>query len=403
MLTSDLVRARVKKGRVEPYYLDVTQPAAIARAAELIAIFEAGVLLERQVIVESVEEVIGHGTDFLIWRGLAKLLDDRSEFETAAPCDPADIRRVVFTLAAARGALEDAQIRAEVLELAAAELGIAPEQCEAGLYADLEARQRLVKFKTLSADKLLARYNLALAQAILYRASSLVMSIEDVDSNKLRYLFSALKFHRLMHSARRTEGGYEVIIDGPASLFSQSRKYGLQMAKFLPALVNIPRWSLRAELQEDAKNKGSEFVLSSKDGLLSHYKMKGQWVAKEERWFEERFAKLESDWRLERRGTILDLDDNEVIVADYVLIAPDGGEVYVEIVGFWRLAYLERRIARLAALRDKALVLVVSERLKADRQKLIEAPAEVVFFKGVILADRVLEAAKKAAAQTIAR
>lgn len=407
MLTSDLLRVRVQKGRVEPVYLDEENPVALERAAELIALFEGALTTgaERGALDEAVEEKVGHGTDFLLWRGLAKLLYDRSEFEVRAPCDPAEIRRSVFERAAGfgfTGAVEDAGARAAIFEAAAAELGVDGADLSKSLYADLESRQVLAAFKTLTAQALLERYNMALAQAVLYRATRLVITLEEVDSNKLRYLFSAMKFHGLMHTARRTtkkktRGNYEVVLDGPASLFRQNRKYGIQMAKFLPALCNLQGWSLRAELQEDPKNRGTEFLLSSETGLKSHYKMKGQWVSKEERRFEERFLTVETDWTLKRRGTALDLPDNEVIVADYVLKSAEGREVFVEVVGFWRMAYLERRIEALKSLK-KPLVLVVSERLKVDRQVFKDGGPQVVFFKGVILVDKVLEAAEAAIA-----
>lgn len=33
--------------------------------------------------------------------------------------------------------------------------------------------------------------------------------------------------------------GYEAVLDGPASLFSQTQKYGIRMANFLPALIYL--------------------------------------------------------------------------------------------------------------------------------------------------------------------
>ncbi len=405
MLTSDLVRVRVRKGRVEPMYLDETSADALERAGALIHLFEEGLAAgwELGFLDESVEEMVGHGTDFLLWRGLAKLLYDRSGFEVRAVCDPVALRRAVFERAAAMAyqySVDESDERTAVLEAVAGELGVDSGGIAGSLYADLEARQVMVSFKSLTASELLERYNVALAQAVLFRATRLVITLDAVDSNKLRYLFSAMKFHGLMHSARRTTkkktmGNYEVVIDGPASLFRQNRKYGLQMATFLPALCNLEGWQLRAELQEDSKNRGAELLLSSETGLKSHYKMRGQWVSKEEKRFEERFTTVETDWTLKRQGTALDLADNEVLVSDYVLKSPDGRQVYVEIVGFWRLAYLERRIAMLKSLK-KPLVLVVSERLKADREVFKGGGPQVVFFKGVILVDKVLEAAERA-------
>ena len=407
MLTSDLLRVRVHKGVIKPRYLDPEDAAALDKAQQLTALFDAHLGGTRGDIDAAVEAAIGHGTDFLIWRGLAKLLYDRSLFETVAQADPVQIRRAVFEAAAALGPVVDAPGRAAVLQRAAQQLQISPEGCEQGLYADLEEHQRLTEHRRLQPQALLHRYNLALAQAVLYKATQLTITLSEEDPNQLRYLFQSLKFFGLMHRAWRVAGqGYRLEIDGPASLFHMSRKYGVQMAKFLPALVLGQGWSLTASLDWE-QDKDRRFELSAQDQLVSHYRARGQWLSDEERMFQERFDALKAKrgiswpWSLERRGTILELDAGEVLVADYVLSYKPMGkrkvqEVCVEVVGFWRRAYLERRIEFMQALQGPPLILVLSEQLKSDRDKLAALPPQVVPYKTVIHVDRVVEAAAQA-------
>jgi predicted nuclease of restriction endonuclease-like RecB superfamily len=57
-----------------------------------------------------------------------------------------------------------------VLEAVAAELGLPPAQVAASLFADLKDENRLLKFDDLDARRLLDRYNVALAQAVLLRS-----------------------------------------------------------------------------------------------------------------------------------------------------------------------------------------------------------------------------------------
>lgn len=418
MLTSDLLRVKVrtktqatatakksKTAYVEPEYLDVGSPEALQRAEELVALFEHhrvdAEANTRGALEEALGDLVGHGTDFIIWRGLAKLLLDRSEFQTVSSVDPVEIRRAVFAASAQLGPVTSGAVRQQVLEQAGAALKLSADEVEHGLYADLEARQVFSAFKPIAPQALLHRYNLALAQAVLYKATRLVVEFGDLDSNQLRYLFQMLKFHRLMHRCERHKGGYRLEIDGPASLFSKSRKYGLQMAVFLPTLLALQRWELCAELdwKGGAKSKGRtphEFWLSDAQGLVSQRRITGQWVAEEERYFEERFADAQTPWKLERQGSIIELSDNQVIIPDYRLTHPDGREVLLEIVGFWRLDYLERRIDLIVESEEIPLVLVVSERLKTGRAKLARVPAQVVFFKGVILVNKVLEAVELA-------
>lgn len=420
MLTSDLLRVTITKktskdansggkkrktAYVEPEYLDASSPGALQRSEELVGIFEHhfgdAAKNTRGALDESLADVVGHGTDFLIWRGLAKLLLDRSEFETVSSVEPVEIRRHVFETSAELGPVTSEEARRRVLEQAGAALELGADEVEHSLYADLEARQRLTSFKSIEPQALLHRYNLALAQAVLYKATRLVVEFGDLDSNQLRYLFQMLKFHRLMHRFERQKGGYRLEIDGPASLFSKSRKYGLQMAVFLPALLVLDSWEFCAELdwKGGGKSKSTiphKLLLSDKDGLVSQRRATGQWVAEEERYFEDRFAEADTEWKLERQGSIVELGDNQVIIPDYRLTHPDGRQVLLEVVGFWRLAYLERRIDLLAEVGEVPLVLVVSERLKTGRGKLGEVPAQVVFFKGVILVNKVLDAVELA-------
>jgi hypothetical protein len=390
MLTSDLLRTRIRDGRVVPEYLDVDDADARKRAEQLVEIFRAHRGGPKAPIDDAVDKVVGHGTDYLIWRGLAKLLMDRSEFETVSAVEPGEIREAVFDLAARQGPVTSEQERETIFAQVAEQLDVAPNEVSEGLYADLAERQLLTSFDDIGPAELLERYNVALAQAVLYKAVRLDIELRGTDPNRLRYLFQLLKFNRLMHRASRIEDGYQIVVDGPASLFKRSRKYGIRMARFLPALLLLDDWSLTATLDWDDEER--ECCVDSAQGLVSHYSAKGQWVAEEEQYFEERFDEHDTDWSLEREARIVDLPDNQVLVTDYVLRAEDGREVWLEIVGFWRLAYLERRIEMLGAV-DVPLVLVVSERLKTGRDKLEDAPPAVVFFKSVILTNKVVAAA----------
>lgn len=395
MLTSDLVRTRIRKGEVEPQYVDPEADEALERAEELVEIFEESRGEPQGVVDRAVQAVTGYGTDYKIWRGLAKLLYDRSEYETVAPADPVELRREVFEAAVERPGRIGPEWREEIFEEAAASFEAPAGRIRETLYADLDERQRLTAFEEIEGEALLHRYNLALAQAVLYKATALEVELRDLDPNMLRYLFQVLKFNRLMHRCEEADWGYRLRIDGPASLFKRNRKYGTRLARFLPALVLADDWSLEADLDWDGESK--TFRLTSDDGLRSHYTAQGQWKADEEEYFEEQFAEDESDWKLRREGAILELGDNQVLVPDYVLTHPDYRDVYLEIVGFWRLSYLERRIDLLDEREDLPLVLAVSERLKTGRGTLEDSPASVFFFKTVILVDRVVEAAESVA------
>src|SRR5690554_2665811 len=92
MLTNDLLRVQVttktqatakksKTASVQPEYLDVDSPEALQRAGELVALFEQHLgdaeANMRGALEESLGDLVGHGTDFVLWRGLAKRSEER--------------------------------------------------------------------------------------------------------------------------------------------------------------------------------------------------------------------------------------------------------------------------------------------------------------------------------------
>lgn len=393
MLTSDLLRARVFKGEVRPQYLEADDEQNRARARTLVELFSAHVGKSRGELDDAMSELFGEGTDFLLHRGLAKLLLDRSTFEVAAPCDPVVLRRRVFELSAARHPIATPAAREEVLATAAHELGIDPTVAEAALYADLEREHVLRAFDTIDADALLHRYNVALAQAVLLRASRLTVHIAPGDPARYRQLFRFIKFYRLMHTTvgNRSEG-YTLTLDGPLSLFQLSSKYGLQMAEFLPALLLCEGWSLTADLVWSKHLKTGTFRLDPKRGLRSHYPDRGVYVTDEERFFVERFEAAKGPWTLEKRPEIIDLDGRGVLVPDFVIRhRDDGREAMLEIIGFWRKGYLESRLELLRAHAPRNLLLAVSTRLKSSDEALAEMPGEALFFRDIVPVKDVLE------------
>ena len=94
-----------------------------------------------------------------------------------------------------------------------------------GMYADLEENRLLTGFEPPTAEWLLDRYNVALAQAMLYRASEMTIRIYRNIPTKYKLVFKFIKFFKLMHVVTGDNaGGYQIILDGPASMFRLSQK-----------------------------------------------------------------------------------------------------------------------------------------------------------------------------------
>ena len=165
------------------------------------------------------------------------MLEDRAEFEVVADVPPEQIRDKVFTAAAetrrrlraARSAKETALNlasrptfrRDEVLASVSQELKLSPETLSKALFADLRDENRLLKFQDMTAQRLIDRYNVALAQAVLLRSVRVDAEIRNEGPPRYRQLFGRLKFHRLVYRVQGSMAeGYTIQIDGPLSLFS---------------------------------------------------------------------------------------------------------------------------------------------------------------------------------------
>jgi predicted nuclease of restriction endonuclease-like RecB superfamily len=394
MLTGDLVRVKAGKGELVPSFVDPTAEKLVARAEELLTLFREGVGRRRVDLDDDVKLLVGDATDHKLVNGLVKVLTDRSEFDVSAPLPPAEIRAKVFRLATLRGPLSPPDLELEggrptaaaIYRELAAELGVDAAALEAALYADHADQQVLTTVDVPSARWLLDRYNVALVQAVLLKASELRVRLVGADPARVRQLIRAVKFHQLICDVHPLpEGGYELVLDGPASLFSQTSRYGMALAKFFPALLLQPgMWDATAKVSWHGTKT---MKLTPATGLRSHYRETGAYETRESLWFEERFRALDSGWALDRDVRPLDQGGEGIVVPDF-RITKDGRTAWLEILGFWRKGSIERRLKLLKRHGPTNLVVAVSKRLAGEAGEL---PDAVVPFAEVIPAREVLK------------
>src|ERR1043166_547074 len=170
MLTGKLVRVRYARNKLIPLYVEPAETGLIDLAEQMLLAYRNSPGRTRGEIAEELSDLIPEGPRGLLPAGLAKLLEDRCEFEVAADHPPDELREAVFR-AAAVGRAEAATRgvpfdRATVLKEVAEGLSLTltPEQIERSLFADLKDEQRVQTFDDISAERLLDRYNVALAQ-----------------------------------------------------------------------------------------------------------------------------------------------------------------------------------------------------------------------------------------------
>ena len=396
MLTGNLVRVAVNKDRISPKYLNRDSSQWLEVAESLLLIFREGVGSSRGEIEDEIHELVGEGIATLAHRGLAKVLEDRAEFEVVSEIDPEVLREKVFSAAALhRRALLEAnkenpaarrRFRGEVvLAQVGEELGLAPEAIDTALFADLKDENRLLGFKDLTAVRLIDRYNVSLAQAVLLRSVAIRLEIRRETPIRYREIFRRLKFHRLLYRVEGTMAeGYVLQIDGPLSLFSATNRYGVQMANFLPTLLHCKDFRLDAELRWGPPKTPATFHLESRDALVSHQDDIAAFTPAEYKAFVDRFRQVAGGWELSDATEIVELGREGVWIPDYRIVhSASGFEVFVEVLGFWKQGSLER-LARLLPLHCRQpYLLAISDRLKVDEAAPREAEGPFVRFREI--------------------
>src|SRR5204863_2656258 len=88
--------------RVIPQYLDASDRNWLEAADRLLELFRTQQGRTRGCVEEDLRELLGNDPAQLVHRGLAKLLEDRCEFEVIPGHPPEKIRDEVFRIAAAR-------------------------------------------------------------------------------------------------------------------------------------------------------------------------------------------------------------------------------------------------------------------------------------------------------------
>jgi predicted nuclease of restriction endonuclease-like RecB superfamily len=396
MLTGDLVRVRISKERVIPLYIDRDASNWLEAAESLLLLFREGAGMTRAEINAEIDNFFGGGARATqVVRGLAKVLEDRSEFEVVAEVPPDEIREKVFTAAAEyrrklrAGAAAPGQRavfhREEVLGTVAREVGMEPEAMANALFADLRDENRLLRFEDTTAQRLIDRYNVALAQAVLLRSVLVKAEVRNEKPARYRQLFRRLKFHRLLY---RVEGsmrdGYVFHIDGPLSLFSATTRYGMQVALFLPALLHCTDFRLEAELRWGPRREPRSFYLDRRDSLITHQIDAGTYVPAEIKAFVERFRQVAPDWQISECTDFIELGQEGVWVPDFrVTHSGTGTEVFIEVVGFWKRSSLDRLIRLLPRYGPPRFVLAISDRFKVDEETLQDLPGPILRFKEI--------------------
>ncbi len=389
MLPSNLLRAKVSRGRIRPIYasLDLDTLALVER---ITGEFKGGMGKRKGELLERLKEVEDDGYDFKLVRGMSTLLERRCTFQVESALNPREARTAVFEEASKRRAANVAE-RNHVIETISSQLGISPEDLERTLFSDLEDELILRDFKPLDPDLLIRYYNLCLTQTLLFKS----LRVEFSASGNWKNIFRDVKRLGLIYSVERDENDngavYRVTLDGPLSLFKMTERYGTSIAKLLPQITASNSWSIKAEILARSRGRVYSFESGSEElnGLITNVEKE---VAGHEKQIqaelydstvEERFAKSFLSYK---SGWVLRREPEPLVAGTHVLI-PDfsfekyGAKVYLEIVGFWTSEYLERKISKLSSIVNVDMIIAADESLACSKLERLKTKALVIYYK----------------------
>jgi hypothetical protein len=381
MLTADLANSWHRRGRTGPRLIDAADPDLQRTAADLIALVRDHAGRARAELDAALDEYIGLGTDYRTLRGFIKLLQDRCEFATEEGVSAGALREAVFLAARARHpVVARGGLREEALVEVAERLSLTVETVSANLYADLPERQLLTEFEDITALELLQRYNLAQAQALLFRCVRMEIRLTTPVVAARRRLFSEVKRFRLIHRiSGDARAGYALTLDGPVSLFHRSQKYGIQMAAFLPALLLCEGWQMRAEIELKDGRRAFYELDSEERRLQSHYLAGFDYTP-------ETLPKLINDWNKLNNGWTL-APTTQILHVGALAFVPDAvfrsgaREVYLENLGFWTPSMLAEKLQEFARCDFTNYLALAAEELCGSRDEGPALPACVVTYK----------------------
>jgi predicted nuclease of restriction endonuclease-like RecB superfamily len=366
MLPSDLLLVWKRKGEILPRYAKPSSSNDEA-ANFLIETYKTHIGEKKKVLKALVAELEDKGYEYRFVRALSLLLDRKSTFICHSKADPVELRKKIFQVTQQFGLPTTSEKRQKILEIVASEMALLVEDVEQDFYSDLDGELVLEKVAMPSASELIGEYNLGLTQTLLFDA----IELNFTASGNWQDIFHAVKKFGLIYEVSNDNGVW-VKIDGPASLFKLTRRYGVGIANLLPVIVANSEWIVRAKVLWRFTNELCDFKIESQKhaSLLKKPCLPTlTYDSSIEADFASQFQALASGWILKR--------EPEPVTAGKQIIIPDfslekaGIRIYLEIVGFWTEEYLLRKIEKLKQVEAKMLLLV-NEALACEKLSALE-------------------------------
>ncbi len=396
--------------RVVPRYLTVRDGIWIEA---LVQEYEHHVGRPRRLLEERISGPLPAHVPMRRAKAVLAVLDRLFRSAVVSPVKPALLRQEVFGRAGQRDetvrSRGDAGWRRNILLQVGRRFGLTLGEVERCLYADVPS-ERIVTApqQVVGTEDVMERANLVIAQSLLFRSHALFIEAETGMERLVRTARMLGLLCRVvdcrndggavipqvpgasMHPFRR---GVRLEVSGPLSILGHTTKYGRALARLLPVLGWMPRWTLKARVELFGRRFW--FHASHRDGLASSRDRPDVFDSKLEKRFERDFSRLAPDWDLLREPRPVSVEGG-LLFPDFALVASHAPDrpVLVELVGFWTRDYLERKMERLRQAGLSNCIVCVDEDLAADKDAW-EGAGHVLFFRRRVDAKAVLLVAKR--------
>jgi hypothetical protein len=308
--------------------------------------------------------------------------------------DPEELRLELFSAAWSQGHVPgstDASLfspdRSSILHSVGTRLGINPEQVELLMYADTPGERRVTfsgEGAVSDVPEILRTVNRERLRMVLRRAVRIILHLPERGDAMTSYVSLLWGAKRLGLMIDVRESGNEIVVDvlGPHSLFTRTTMYWNRLYQFTILAVRNSgtRWRLDVHLLP-ASGRGQD----RPDCLLFDVTFRSWFIGEsglsteplrsgDEESFRKSFVKHAPDWDLTYEGALIPLEDagkKVLMVPDFVArSARSTTEVLIEIVGFWREDYLERKIRKVRLMKHRRLILLVNAELSLTREEI---------------------------------
>jgi uncharacterized protein len=284
----------------------------------------------------------------------AHVLESLSRDEQLAGAPPPSLRRALFSAAAARG-----RVRAELVAETAAALGMDAAALERGLFADLASERLLADpGRTLLPSDLAEEANFAIASGLIRRASRLTIEARG----ETRALVRQAHVDGLICSVSELAAdAVRLEISGPFALFRHTHVYGRALASLLPRLTWCSRFELRAECPLRGSTVKVSFRVESGDPIGVARALEAYSGRLEAR-FARDFSRATREWELVAEPAPLRAGER-LISGDFLIVhrRDPARRFLLEIVGYWTVEHLRRKLAEQGEPGAPRLILCIDE------------------------------------------